>query len=216
MELKVIKGFLEESEKKKKEKENKIHLIHERLYYDYKYGFDRPYDIKKAIFHGIKFIKKINYNEASFEELLKFNLEIEDLVVMISKITYNDFINMFPIIKEYNGHKWECKDYYSTMDFLKDKNLDSIIGLDNVQNLIFEYYNQDILVFGVNQMIVVDRIVRMMGDKGLMERFLEQVDPEGKVDTYTYHKEEGYMQSNKTGKTFKVRKPKPDYLKVVK
>lgn len=31
MELKVIKGFLEESEKKKKEKENKIHLIHERL-----------------------------------------------------------------------------------------------------------------------------------------------------------------------------------------
>jgi hypothetical protein len=212
MELKVLNGNKEEIERRKLKRSK----IYERLYFDYKYGFTKEIDNKKSIFWGVKYINKFKYNDAVLEDLLKVNCEIDDIIINMARLTYNEFIELFPIIKDYDGNKWECKDYYSTKEYLNKFDLNTKIGIDNIQELIFQYYNQDILNFGVYQMLIVDRISRYLGEKGILERFLDEVDPEHKIDTYTYNKEHNYIQNNRTGKITKVHKQRPDYLKVIK
>ena len=90
---------------------------------------------------------------------------------------------------------------------------------EDVDLLFWNYYNTEVMNFGVMQTIVCDRLIRMEGKKGFLESFIDEIDKEGKITTYTYHEKEGYMYDNKTGKTFKVQKPKPrkpKYLNEVK
>lgn len=49
-----------------------------------------------------------------------FNL-IDALFGIIGRIKLNNLIKIFPIDKTYDGDKWECKDYFFTMDVLREK-----------------------------------------------------------------------------------------------
>ena len=68
-------------------------------------------------------------------------------------------------------------------------------------------------------MLVLDKIRIVEGKSTLMDEFLNMVDPEKKIHTYSYYKDEGFLLDRETGKTMKVTKPKkrkPAFLKVVK
>lgn len=144
------------------------------------------------------------------KELLKYNLDIQDIKQLITKLTYREFISIFPIIKEYDGKKFECKDYFSVIDYLKNIDLDSKIDIDNIDEFFWAYYNNDIMLFVVNEISCIDSISLMNGGKTLMDSFLEEVDPDKKIHTYTYHENENYMYDNMTGRTFSVKKVNPD------
>ncbi len=188
---------IEELKKKKNER-------YEVLYYQ-----NKSKDIKKAIYYGIKYLSKFQpTKEDTYEKLITIFMEFEYVKALVSVINFEDFINLFPIEKDYDGKKYECKDYFSTMEYLEDKNRLEFIG-DNTDLLFWNYFNNDIMCFGVRQTIICDRLRRLEGKRSLMEEFLEEFDPEGKIHTYTLHEKEGYMYDNNTGKTFKIEKPKP-------
>src|SRR5699024_12254405 len=83
---------------------------------------------KKIIFWGVKslghgnqeFLKKENAGERL--SLYRF---VSDL---IDRITTRQLINIFPITKDYDGYKYEMKDYFCAMDTCKEHGLDKPIG----------------------------------------------------------------------------------------
>ena len=111
-----------------------------------------PDTVKKAIYWSVCYIP-ILYVEAEFKSKV-----IDSIKSLMTNITYREFIQLFPITKEYDGDKFGMKDYYSTIDYLKDFNLDDLIH--DPEELIMEYYNPLILALGVEYMTVVSKMSR--------------------------------------------------------
>ena len=62
-----------------------------------------------------------------------------------------EFMELYPIPKEYDGHKYEIKDYFYTRDYIKGLEQENPIGTE-VFNLLWEYQNRDLIHFNVNFM----------------------------------------------------------------
>lgn len=212
----VIEGTLYKKIEKEKKKKEFLKQKYRDLYLNYQYGFETEVDIKKAIYYGIKYILLVNHNELDYRNALIVQSEISDINQMITNITYNNLINMFPITKEFNGKRFECKDYFSTKEYLDKIDLDNYI-LD-VQEFFWNYYNISLMNYSIKEMLIIDRILKFQSKQSLLEGFLDEIDPEGKIETFRYNKEHNYLQSTKTGKTYSTKRKKriPKYLKVIK
>lgn len=216
--MQVIKGNLKEKEKKLKEKKEFLHKKYEELFRSNLAKINQ-YNINKTIYFGVKYVCGVNIykfeTEDDFFNLFRDIVNIHDLV---SLITFNDFMKLFPVEKDYIGYKFGCKDYWSTKEFLNDFNLNDFID-EKSDELFMEYFNFDIINFSVKSTILLDKIRRLQGERPLLDVFLDTVDPEGKIQPLTYYPDEGFMLNPATGKTFKVSKPKkrkPSYLNVVR
>lgn len=217
--MEIIKGRLNEKKKERAKKKQFLCNKYKKLYESYLYGIDgHDFNVEKALLFGIKYIVSVDVDtETEYEQFLRLMITIQDIVSLLGNISYRKFIEMFPIIKEYDGKKWECKDYFSTMEYLNTKDLNQLIGNDGPE-LIWQYYNYDVMNFGVKQCLIQDRLLRVSGRKGLLESFFDEVAPGKEITTYTIHKKEGYIYNNKTGKTEKLRKPrkrKPKYINII-
>ena len=219
MDLKLINGNKEIEEQKKEEKRNFLRKKYYELYLEYLYGFNDNQSDIKASFYGIKYIATIDLKtKTTYQDFLKIQTDIFDINFLLKKLTIKEIMNIYPIEKSFDGKKYEAKDYYSTMDYLFDKNLDVPIG-EELFDLFFSYYNKDVINFSVKQFLVIDRLNKFEYKQGLLEGFLDIVDPGKKINTYTLHKKEGYIYNNKTGKTSKlnkVKKRKPKNLNILK
>lgn len=174
--------------------------------------------ISQIVFYGVNYFSNwLVYNkDADVCELQNAFTDICMLENVMSLLTYNEFINIFPIIKEYDGDRFESKDYFYVQDILKDKNLDFYI--DDVDMFLQEYYNGLIIQYNVTKFMMVDAIRKAEGKLSIWESFLEEFDLEDKVDYYT-HIDDSHFMSHQTGKIVKVVKPKkrkPPYLNLVK
>lgn len=110
--------------------------------------------LKKNVFNlGRVFIIKSNIKSKDV-----FNY-MELFLMGVGDLTYREFMNIYPPTKEYDGDKWDCKDYYFTMEHMKDKDLDSTIGKDRAKELILcEYYSKEIMYIGCGIMSTVCRL----------------------------------------------------------
>ena len=120
---------------------------------------------KKLVYWSIRHLPYYENNNA--EEKFAY---ISCLKNCLKKLTYREFINLFPIDKEYDGAKWEMKDYYSTMKYLNDKSLDDYI--EDPLELIFEYDNWYIIQFGVQVMSTTSDMQRIRTGIGITEAFM--------------------------------------------
>ena len=120
---------------------------------------------KKLVYWSIRHLPYYENNNA--EEKFAY---ISCLKNCLKKLTYREFINLFPIAKEYDGTKWEMKDYYSTMEYLNDKSLDDYI--EDPLELIFEYDNWYIIQFGVQVMSTTSDMQRIRTGIGITEAFM--------------------------------------------
>lgn len=120
---------------------------------------------KKLVYWSIRYLP--HYENDNVEEKFTY---ISCLKNCLKKLTYREFINLFPITKEYDGAKWEMKDYYSTMEYLNDKSLDDYI--EDPLDLIFEYDNWYIIEFGVQVMSVTSDINKIQTGIGITEAFM--------------------------------------------
>ena len=75
--------------------------------------------------------------------------------------------------------------------------------------------NTEIHVFLTNLLGYASNLRRLAGQLGIMEQWAE----ENGIKTYSMHtdsKGKQYLFDKETGKTIKVRKPRPKYMKVIK
>lgn len=173
--------------------------------------------IQRVSFYYVKCTITIARDKtASLEELTEEFKFIDYAKDTISLLTPNELMQIFPINKEYDGEKRQSKDYFYTMNILRKHGLDNVLG-DNVERILFDYQNNDIRLFLLKLMSVVDDLRRHNGHKSCIEEFFEsQGTP---LTTYTEtHDNAGrkIMINNATGETHRIIKKFPRYLKPLK
>ncbi len=175
--------------------------------------------IKKFAFLCVKYIS-LRANETKRESRLvqkdaEHNLNLmRGFTDVLGQLTPNEFIQIFPIEKEYRGHKYQCRDYITTIRDLQSYDMNTSIG-DKILKFLWAYHNWDIVEFEVERMCAISDLRRCNGQMGLMEEF---ADKHG-IDTYTLDSVDGYLINNTTGQITKVSKPKkrkPKQFKVIK
>ncbi len=169
---------------------------------------------KKLIVYGVKYINALepqNYNRENVENKFEF---ADTVMSMMANLTPREFMNLFPIAKEYDGDKWGIKDYFYTMEYIKKLSPDEPIG-DKIQDFLWNYTNREIDAFLVKLFCFASNLRRFDTGKGIMEEFCEQ----NGIHTYRLFKDSSgkeYLIDNQTGRTMRVRKAIPRYLKVIR
>lgn len=170
-------------------------------------------DIKKMAFSGIKYINSFrelkrerermdtDYAQTLEESKAIFQL-IDSVFVICSCLTIRNFINAFPIDKDYSGEKWGVKDYFSTMDVLSKMDWDKPIGRNELSELLWDYENADLRNVYLEFTTAMSAIYRSQTGKGIAEQWCEDHG----IDTYSVDRKTGIMKNNQTGDIFKAKK----------
>lgn len=179
-------------------------------------------ELMKVALCGVKYIKYVadierenqrldsSYNTPFAVKENGFNL-IDALFGIIGRIKLKNLIKIFPIDKTYDGDKYECKDYFFTMDVLKEKGLDNAVGRDGVFDLMWNYENRDLREFTVFYMSCMSAMYKQQTGVGIAEKFCE----DNGIGTYTMDRDNGLLIDNQSGEIAKMSN-KPSFMSVVK
>ena len=179
-------------------------------------------ELMKVALCGVKYIKYVadierenqrldsSYNTPFAVKENGFNL-IDALFGIIGRIKLKNLIKIFPIDKTYDGDKWDCKDYFFTMDVLKEKGLDNVIGRDGVFDLLWDYENRELRELTVFYMSCMSAMYQCQTGVTFMDKFCE----DNNIDSYSVDRENGIIVNNQTGKFAKLSN-KPSFMQIVK
>lgn len=175
---------------------------------------DDTLTVKQTIFYGVRIVNLVVKEKPdSYEDLSGIFELIGSIKSAMSTLTPNELLTIFPLRKDYDGARYQTKDYFSSMAVLKEIGLDNPIG-SNIDELLWDYMNIEIQIFTVNLTSVLDRLYRLEGHKGLLEEFFEsQGTPLTTYSTFKDGKGRQFMKNNSTGEIMRVRKKIPRYLK---
>lgn len=143
------------------------------------------------------------------EEQVRFTV-IDGIFVILGCLTLRNFVTTFPVDKYYKGAKWEEKDYFSTMEALKDMDWNEQIGRDELSELLWDYYNEDLRHAYIEFTTAMSAMYKAQTGKSIAEKFLEDRG----VPSYTMDKETGIMKNNQTGDIVKPKKV--SHIQIVK
>lgn len=178
-------------------------------------------DIMKIAFSGIKYIcswrdvrRENNRHGIEYQQTLEEAQAIFQLIDVIFTVcgclTLRNFVTTFPIEKYYKGAKWEEKDYFYTMEVLKDMDWDRSIGRDKLSELLWDYENDELRHVYIEFTTAMSAIYRAQTGKGIAETWCDNMG----IPTYTEDKETGIMKNNRTGDIMKPKKV--SHLQIVK
>lgn len=178
-------------------------------------------DLMKIALCGIKYICSIRevkrendrlgtgYEPSLEEQQAKFQL-IDAIFTVCGHLTLINFVTTFPVDKTYDGTKWECKDYFYTMNVLSKMDWEKPIGREKFFDFLWDYENDDLRNVCVDYMCVMSAIYRSQTGKGIAETWLDDMG----IPSYTMNKETGIMINNQTGDIMKPKKA--SHLHIVK
>ena len=175
--------------------------------------------LKKIILYGVKFINAQCVDDIdSAEEAERFHMIVIAISDSMGLLTPNEFLNIFPINKEYNGHKYQSKDYFYTMEYLnaleRDKPIkDQSMDGGTVIGFLWEYCNMEVQEFTVALMTSLSRLQRLNGEPTITDSLTEMLG----VKSYTLCESNGkQFLLDTNGKTQRLCKKTPRYLKLIK
>jgi len=170
-------------------------------------------DLMKIALAGIKYINSVreirrenarvgtDYKQSLEESQATFNL-IDAIFTVMCYVKLKNLVITFPIIKDFDGHKWESKDYFYTMEVLSKMDWNKPIGRGAISELLWDYENDDLRHAYVEFTTAMSAIYRSKTGKGIAEQFCEDMG----VPTYAVDKETGIMKNNQTGEIGKIKK----------
>lgn len=176
-------------------------------------GTDIRKVIKQLIVYGVKAVNTIDSESETLGSAPTNFHFCQVIISCMSRLTPLEFINLFPITKDFDGERWGTKDYFYTMKYIKTLDPDAPIG-EEIFNFLWEYTNWEITIFNVNYLRYISDMRQLEGKPSLMEEWANQ----NGISTYTLYEKGNtkFVLDNRTGKTTKVKKPRPSYLKLVK
>ena len=209
--FKIIEGHKDKFIEEKLLEKDKLRNLYKKNYLNAL----REIDDKKVVYYGIKYFNSIvlssNMDMKDVKSILNDSFIIDGF---IRDLSFLDILNMFPIIKDYKGYKYQSKDYWSTKEYLETININEIIG-DNIDDFYWNYYNHDIMSFSIKRLLLIDKLRKLTNKESLMSSFLKEFN----VEAYSYDKDKNIMIGRTSGKVVKVSKPRkriPKFLKPIK
>lgn len=185
---------------------------------DLKYDEMSKDELVKYIFLGIKSISVLHKHieQKKDTDLLfsEYSL-INSIILAITYITPQELLQIFPILKTYDGAKYETKDYYYTMEVIKKAGINKIIKYDEkAREILLDFTNVDIRLFMMAWVSCASDINYLMTGKDLLVEFFH----ERGTNINTYHKCNEYLINNKTGERIKIKtkKKRASKFKIIK
>lgn len=172
---------------------------------------------KLLVFYGIKYFNCLDYRStpSSLGEAQE-RFELLDIIIsFVGMLTPDEFMNIFPVTKKYDGWRCETKDYYSTMEHVNNLDRDELIIMqEEPLQFLYEYDNEDVFEFSVASMMEISNMRKWQGEKTPFEEFCE----ENNITTYSTINSgsKEYLKNNQTGKIARVSKPLPSHMRVIK
>jgi len=99
--------------------------------------------------------------------------EISITILNRSSLTPREFVNQFPITKEYHGAKYGAKDYFYSIKMMKALTQDKPLGHD-ILNLLYKYPNFHITEFAIKLKTNICRLKRFDGEEGMIGKWPEK------------------------------------------
>lgn len=135
-------------------------------------------DLAKYIYLEVKAYgkekwKEINHikNKSCLEIESRYK-EIKMVLDAIGRLTPQKLLQLYPVTKEYNRKRWDCKDYFYTMDKLKQWPPDKPIGTaQEVACLLWDYENEDLEIMLLQWLNVIDDLKIYCNEDGPSDRF---------------------------------------------
>lgn len=179
---------------------------------------NRKDHVKKAIYYGVKTVttkeKTINLTKKKAENNFQFASIVKDL---IGTLTPGEFENLFPIKKEYDGKKYQSKDYFYTKKYLDTLDPDKPINeSEDPLEFLWEYQNWDITIFTVRIMGYMSDLRQLDGYPSISE---EWADKEGVIKSpsiYRNNKDERFIVRSGKVELLDNPEPKSSHLRLVK
>lgn len=170
--------------------------------------------IIRLVHYGVKAI--INKKELDYIDRIEREAHFNSILAirtMMATLTPNEFMRVFPIEKDYKGHRWGFKDYFYTKAYIQGLDSNKPIG-ENIDEFLWEYHNWDIAEFVVRSMSCISDLRRLDGQSTFMDDFVETMD----IDTLSLYTDDQGKQFivDKYGRTSRVAKPRPRHLKLIK
>ena len=174
-------------------------------------------NLKRAVFYAVKYygLERIDRRHSSESRTLEqvesdFSL-LEVVKTLMRQLTPKELMSMFPITKTYDGEKWDCKDYFFTVENLKDFDLDAPLGDEGLEDFLWSYWNDDLFSFDAVSFSIISSMYRSTIGKSIMEEWCEKQE----IPSYTIQEDIGVIKNNLTGEISKLSK-KPSHLQIVK
>ena len=171
--------------------------------------------VKRAILYGVKAINIKPKSDYLIREHIEteFNF-INAITKLMGTLTPGEFMQVFPIEKDYKGHKYGAKDYFYTRDYINTLDPDKPIGPDDeILHFLWEYTNWEITEFVVASMECISNWNRLNGEPTLVDEIAGELG----LELFTVHTDNlGNDFIIQDGKTIKLGKPRPKHLKLVK
>jgi hypothetical protein len=169
-------------------------------------------DILKAVNHGIRAVAA--HADKSVEPEILFGL-CEGVKNFMKLITPRELMQVFPTTKTYDGKKWGTKDYFSTMDMIREYDIDAPIGA-RVEDFLWDYVTRTLSVFQVEHMSAASDLHRQVTGEDAMEAFLEEQGIKSYIKYTDEETGKDYLYDKETTEAFELKPPIPRYIKLVK
>lgn len=166
--------------------------------------------LPKIIYLGVKSV--LTYHKPkSKEDVQRYFDFISSIKGLMSLLTPKEFINIFPIIKNYDGQKYETKDYFYTRDYVRTLDSEKPIG-EKITEFLWEYWNWDIHHFCVESIGCISDLRRYDGHLSVFEEFSAS---QGIETPNTFQNSKGQAFYTRQGKPIKIAMSNSRHLKVV-
>ncbi|MDF2910631.1 MAG: phage infection protein [Sporolactobacillus laevolacticus] len=162
-----------------------------------------PDEKKKLAVYGVKYLIGFNQPKNPTEEEAQHNLNFVFMIDdFLSTFTPREFMGVFPIDKKFDGKRYEFKDYFYTMNYLKSLEMDKSIGRENLSEFLWEYMNRTMWLFSAVKMEFLADVQCARGEKDWFEQFAE----DNNLTLYESFSDGSgeYMQNQKTGEIQKI------------
>lgn len=216
--FKIVKGGLEEKQKQLENKRSKEKELYKKMFYNAK-------DVYISAFWGVRYLGKFGMEDLREKRDLGYDDYLKNLQELfadtmsvdfvLSRMTLKNFINFFPIDKEYNGEKFMSKDYWSTLEMLKtlDAYESKLMIGPEIDDLLMDYWNRDIMRYSIYKMMLLSEMNKLQTGKNLLEQYIEDNNIED-IETVKKLDDKHYISSD--GKILKESVNIPKYLKLIK
>ena len=160
--------------------------------YSKEYFYNYLYISNKAIEEIVKETTKENLSRFvfSYGRVLITFYELDDLASAESffeafelwkqaacMLTYRELFTIYPINKNFDGYKYEIKDYWSTKEYIEENinDLNETVEEDVLMELIMEYHNSDLFRIAMRYVKAIDFYHECKYGFTVMDEFLDSV-----------------------------------------
>ena len=176
-------------------------------------------ELKKAVYGFVRSLNMVDCGDADS----KYKIYYQSILSIMGAMTPREFMETFPVTKDFNGHKYGAKDYFSVMEGIKSQyplDIPIMFDGDDAHETMFmflmNYSNIHTDELTISIMMNISDMHRMKTGRYILDDFMVSQGKEPLKKHYLVRKPNGKeFLVDEDGNEEPVRRSKPRYLREV-